>query len=148
MAQGSVFFSSKSVTNNMAGIKDSLRNDFYRYPALQPQMLWLDVVFPNPPYELTAKSVNRGVALSWREGTVSEDGEKAYGYVIYRFAKGSTINIGNPANIVKISFNASEKSFTDTSVSANNTYVYVVTTIDRLKNESAVSNVAEVRVLQ
>jgi fibronectin type 3 domain-containing protein len=111
-------------------------------------MLWLDVVHPNPPFQLTAKSISRGVELSWKEGIPSEDGEKAYGYVIYRFPKGSTINIGNPANIVNISFNAQLTSFTDKGVSANNTYVYVVTAIDRLKNESAVSNVAEARVLQ
>ncbi len=132
----------------MAGIRDTLRNDFYRYPALQPQMKWLDVVVPNPPFELTAKPGSRGVALSWKEGTVSEDGEKAYGYVIYRFVKGRTIDIDNPANIINISFNAAQTSFADMSVSANNTYVYVVTAIDRLKNESAVSNVAEARVLQ
>jgi uncharacterized lipoprotein YddW (UPF0748 family) len=147
-AQGSVFFSSKSVTSNMAGVKDSLRNDFYRFPALQPTMLWLDVVDPNPPYELLAKALPRGVQLQWKEGIVSEDGEKAYGYVVYRFDKGQTINIENPKNILNITFNASETSFVDHSVSANKSYIYVVTAIDRLKNESAVSNVAEVRVTQ
>lgn len=145
--QGSVFFSSKSVTSNMAGVRDSLRNDFYRYPALQPVMLWLDVVDPNPPYELIAKAVSRGVQLSWKQGIPAEDGGKAYGYVVYRFNKGEIINIDNPACIVKITFNASETSFTDISVSANKNYIYVVTAIDRLKNESAVSNAAEVRVL-
>ena len=34
--QGSVFFSSKSLTNNLAGFQDSLRTEFYRTPALQP----------------------------------------------------------------------------------------------------------------
>ncbi len=146
--QGSVFFSSKSVTNNMAGVKDSLRNDFYRFPALQPAMLWLDVVDPNPPYELVAEAASKGVQLSWKEGTVSEDGEKAYGYVVYRFNKGQMINIENPANIVNITFSSAENSFIDNSVSANRSYIYVVTAIDRLKNESAVSNAAEVRVSQ
>ena len=131
----------------MAGVRDSLRNDFYRYPALQPVMLWLDVVNPNPPYELTARAVGRGVQLSWKQGITAEDGGKAYGYVVYRFNKGETLNIDNPAHIVKITFNASETSFRDISVSANKNYIYVVTAIDRLKNESAVSNAAEVRVL-
>lgn len=132
----------------MAGVKDSLRNDFYRFPALQPVMLWLDVIDPNPPYELVAKSLPNGVQLNWKEGTVSEDGDKAYGYVVYRFDKGQTINIENPANIVNISFNSLDTSFVDTAVSANKSYIYVVTAIDRLKNESSVSNTAEITVLR
>ncbi|MEJ7780501.1 MAG: family 10 glycosylhydrolase [Daejeonella sp.] len=145
--QGSVFFSSKSITTNMAGVRDSLRNDFYRYPALQPVMLWLDLISPNPPYELVAKSINRGVQLSWKQGTPSEDGSRAYGYVVYRFNKGDRINIDNPASIVKITFNSAETSFTDMSLSAKNNYIYVVTSLDRLKNESSVSNSAEVTAL-
>lgn len=144
--QGSVFFSSKSVTNNMAGVKDSLRNDFYRYPALQPQMLWLDVVDPNPPYELTAKPVTRGVQLDWKEGIPAEDGDKAYGYVVYRFMQGERINVENPERIIQITFNSTETSFLDNAVSANHNYVYVVTTLDRLKNESSNSAPAEISI--
>jgi uncharacterized lipoprotein YddW (UPF0748 family) len=144
--QGSVFFSSKSVTTNMAGVKDSLRNNFYRFPALQPQMLWLDVVNPNPPYELTAWGLVRGVQLSWKEGIIAEDGEKAYGFVVYRFNKGERIDIENPEKIVHITFNAAETSFLDNTVSANQSYVYVVTAIDRLKNESSNSAPAEIVV--
>lgn len=144
--QGSVFFSSKSVTNNMAGVKDSLRRDFYNYRALQPAMLWLDVVDPNPPYELTAKSIDKGVQLTWKEGIPAEDGDKAYGYVVYRFEKGAVINIDSPVHMINISFNAKETTFVDTAVSAGKHYVYVVTAIDRLKNESSNSNPAEVLV--
>lgn len=145
--QGSVFFSSKSITNNMAGIKDSLRKDFYRFPALQPAMLWLDVVDPNPPYDLSAKAISKGVQLSWKPGIKAEDGDKAYGYVVYRFNKGQTIDIHNPAYIIKITFNSAETYFTDNAVSANNSYIYVVTAIDRLKNESSNSSPATVNVL-
>ncbi len=145
--QGSVFFSSKSVTNNMAGIKDSLRNDFYRYPALQPQMLWLDFTDPNPPGDLVAKAVAKGVELTWQPGTVAQDGDHSYGYVIYRFDKGEKIDTGRADRIIRITFDSTETSFTDTAVSADHSYVYIVTAIDRLKNESAHSNIAEATVL-
>lgn len=144
-AQGSVYFSSKSLTNNLAGVQDSLRNDFYRYPALQPAMVWLDDVNPNAPFELAAKLVARGVEINWKEPLVASDGDCAYGYVIYRFNRGERIDTENADHILKISFGP-ETSYTDLAVSANQNYIYVVTAIDRLKNESARSNTTSASV--
>lgn len=42
--QGSVFFSSKSFSTVARATADSLRNDLYKYPALPPQMPWLDEI--------------------------------------------------------------------------------------------------------
>ncbi|RYZ31954.1 MAG: hypothetical protein EOP49_38235, partial [Sphingobacteriales bacterium] len=39
--QGSVYFSSTSLLRNPLGFADTLSNNYYRYPALPPQMLWL-----------------------------------------------------------------------------------------------------------
>jgi uncharacterized lipoprotein YddW (UPF0748 family) len=39
--QGSVYFSSKTFTNNPNGWNDSLRNNYYRLPAEVPKMDWL-----------------------------------------------------------------------------------------------------------
>jgi uncharacterized lipoprotein YddW (UPF0748 family) len=134
--QGSVFFSSKSLTNNLAGVNDSLRDDFYRYPALQPAMLWLDDVDPNPPTEVTAKALNDCVDINWEAPATASDGQTPYGYVVYRFSEGEEISTGNAKNILKISFDASQTSYADFSVSPDSRYTYVVTSIDRLKNES------------
>jgi hypothetical protein len=134
--QGSVFFSSKSLTNNLAGVNDSLRNDFYQYKALQPAMLWLDDVDPNPPKEVMAKALTDCVDIRWKTPSPAADGQTAYGYVIYRFSEGEEIRTSEARNILKISFDASQTSFADYSVSPGNRYTYVVTAIDRLKNES------------
>lgn len=40
--QGSIYFSSKSFDNNPNGWNDSLRNNYYRSPALIPQMAWME----------------------------------------------------------------------------------------------------------
>ena len=134
--QGSVFFSSKSLTNNLAGVNDSLRNDLYRYPALQPVMLWLDDVDPNPPEELSVKASDNCVVVSWKAPAKASDGQNAYGYIIYRFAEGEEIKISQPKNILKISFDAKQTSFSDFSALPDSRYTYVVTALDRLKNES------------
>ena len=139
--QGSVFFSSKSLTDNLAGFQDSLRSNLYCFPALQPPMLWLDNVAPQAPLELKGfLTAPTSVQLSWKEPFKSRDGETAYGYVIYRFIAGEELNIEDPAHILKISFDNQSTSFVDNTVQKSSRYVYLVTAIDRLKNESMPSN--------
>lgn len=136
--QGSVFFSSKSVTNNFAGIQDSLRNNFYRFPALPPQMLWLDEIPPQSPINLRADVFANRVSLKWDEPLKARDGETAYGYVIYRFPTEGSINLEDASKIISISYQ-NNTSFTDETAQFG-VYFYVVTAIDRLKNESLPSN--------
>lgn len=148
--QGSVFFSSRSLTNNLAGFRDSLQHDFYRYPALQPQMKWLGDVAPASPSELKERKFlifrsNKKAKLKWEHPVESQGGDAVYGYVIYRFDEHEQIDLQNPSKIIKISFDQSLTSFDDESISRGKTYQYVVTSIDRLKNESAHSNVFKVR---
>ena len=48
-SHGSVFFSSKSFETNPNGWSDSLKNNYYRYPALVPPMPWIDDSSPDQP---------------------------------------------------------------------------------------------------
>jgi uncharacterized lipoprotein YddW (UPF0748 family) len=145
--QGSVYFSSKSLTSNMAGLQDSLRQDFYRYPALQPAMIWIDNIAPQAPLQLTAYLLApNGVRLTWNEPLKARDGETAYGYVIYRFWAGEEFNLEDPSKIIKISFDNTNRTFIDTGVQKGVSYNYVITAIDRLKNESTPSNAAQCHV--
>ncbi|GAC1525318.1 MAG: glycoside hydrolase family 10 protein [Sediminibacterium sp.] len=47
--QGSIFFNSKVFEKNPNGWNDSLRNHYYRYPALVPPMSWIDNTPPAAP---------------------------------------------------------------------------------------------------
>ncbi|PST83985.1 glycoside hydrolase [Pedobacter yulinensis] len=133
--QGSVFFSSKSFTTVARAVSDSLRNNLYRYPALPPQMPWLDDVPPHHPAELKAEARTEGVHLSWNKPAKAADGETASGYVIYRFSEGEKIDILSSRNILKISFDTYTQ-FLDTGIEKGKRYSYLVTALDRLKNES------------
>jgi len=142
---GSIFFSSKSLSNNLGGFRDSLRKDFYLYPALVPTMHWLDSIPPQAPVNLHVAAGNGQSALNWSAPIKASDGETAYGYVVYRFNKGQKINLNNPKNILKINFNTNT-SFTDVTGERGKKYTYVVTAIDRLKNESLASKKVKFRM--
>jgi len=133
--QGSVYFSSKSLTDNKLGFTDSLEMDFYRHPALPPAMLWLDSVAPNVPRNFTARAVNRAVHLNWEAPTLAHDKEAVYGYVIYRFEGTEKVDLGDPKNILHIQYSA-EPAYIDTTTEKGKSYSYIITAIDRLKNES------------
>jgi uncharacterized lipoprotein YddW (UPF0748 family) len=133
--QGSVFFSSTSLTKNLRGFTDSLKQNFYRYPALPPPMLWLDSVAPNIPRAFSVtKIAARTVQLKWEAPLPARDKEPVYGYVIYRFEGNEKINLDDPKNILRINYNTGNV-FNDTTVQPGKTYTYVVSAIDRLKNE-------------
>jgi len=143
--QGSVYFSSKSLVNNLGGFRDSLQYNFYRYKSLPPTMPWIDSIPPLAPTDLVFHNLNAGgISLRWNAPVAAMDGETAYGYVIYRFNEGEEINLNNAQHILEIIFDASRTFYTDQSITDGSRYTYVVTAIDRMKNESAFSNTQSV----
>lgn len=140
--RGSVFYSSKSLVNNLAGIRDSLQYDLYKYKALPPTMPWLDSIAPESPKWVAAQVINEGKAmmLEWEEPKLAADGEPVYGYVIYRFNKGEAINLDDPKNIIHVTYSAAQRQYLDAQIRPDGSYVYVVTALDRIKNESVPSD--------
>jgi len=135
--QGSVYFSSQSLTDNKLGFTDSLRLTYYKHPALPPPMLWLDSIAPNAPQNVKVVAVpntNR-VLVTWDAPLEAKDHEPVYGYVVYRFEETEKIDISTSVNIVHIQYDPTS-SFIDTTAQRGKTYLYLVTSIDQTKNES------------
>jgi len=65
--------------------------------------------------------------------------------VVYRFEENEQINLENPARILQIVRNEGILSCTDKTYNQEKNYVYVVTALDRLQNESVMSNVAKLK---
>ncbi len=143
---GSIHFSSKQVLNNLLGFQDSLRQQFYNRPALIPAMRWKDSIPPLAPTNLTA-SINSNqtqVTLKWNRPATATDGDKAAYYVVYRFLFGEAIDLNKVAAIRQITA-TDTTSFTDIYANPGG-FQYVVTAIDRLHNESVISNAVQVGV--
>ncbi|MGV3547178.1 MAG: fibronectin type III domain-containing protein [Pedobacter sp.] len=98
-------------------------------------MPWIDDVVPNEPQNLTADAQADGIHIKWTKPLRAKDGETASGYVVYRFEEGEKIDVLNAKNIVRIAFN-DYTFFLDTGVEKGKRYSYLVTALDRIKNES------------
>jgi uncharacterized lipoprotein YddW (UPF0748 family) len=130
---GSVFFSSRTITENISGFADTLAGRLFKYPALLPVMPWVDSIPPLAPYNLTADSAGPGhVILLWDEPAAAADGDSAACYVVYKFSNSETPGTNRASSIVfitKSNYAIFEKA------EINHTTV-IVTALDRMQNES------------
>ena len=133
--EGSVFFSNNTLMKNPLGLTDSLRTNYYKYPALPPAMLWRDSIAPNAPKNLTLRATGSGVKLKWLTPDTAKDEEPVYGYVIYRFLGTEKVNLADPKYIIHIQY-TDDTEYDDRTAQRGKTYLYVVTALDRMKNES------------
>jgi len=131
---GAIFFSSRSLKNNSLGFADSLRKDFFKFPALIPTMPWKDNVPPLSPKSLKATLLSNGLELFWEKPDTASDGDGAWYYVIYRFAESEKATAYDPRRIIGMCYEGEQ--FIDKSVQPGQRYVYYITSVDRLHNES------------
>jgi len=138
--EGSLFFSNKSFNSNPNGFVDSLKNNYYRKPALIPPMLWIDKNPPKAP-EIWA---NNG-RLPQINGVLDEISKREIvnKYVLYT---GTTIeDLGqHPEQIIVGDNRGSIFSFAlnYSNIPAGCKKFYAsVTSVDRENNESSESNI-------
>ncbi len=132
--QGSVFFSSKSLTSNPLGIADSLRHDFYRYPALPPEMPWKIKNAPLSADKIQVAAHQNAVEIKW-ENPGNFD-ENARYVLVYRFEGRQEADYDNPANIIaKVRYPID--FYVDKNVRKRKRYRYAVTFVDQYQQESA-----------
>lgn len=131
--KGTVLWYAKAVTDNMGNYGTMLREHYWRNPALQPQMTFIDDKAPKKPKKVKPVWTSDGYILFWKAPKAKKWYDVVTKYVIYRFKKDEKIDIENPNCIVTITDNTFYKLPYDKGVEK---YVYVVTSLDRMSNES------------
>jgi uncharacterized lipoprotein YddW (UPF0748 family) len=131
--QGTVLWYAKAAVDNTGNYGTMLRRNYWRYPALQPRMTFIDADAPGKVRKVKPVWTADGYMLFWTAPKGKDWKDEAVKYVVYRFKKGEKVNIDNPSKIVTIT--------TDTYISlpyqdGKTKYTYVVTALDRLQNES------------
>lgn len=134
--KGTVLWYAKSVTQNPGNYETVLRTDYWRYPALQPLMPFLDSEAPKRPRKVKPIWTSDGYILFWTAPKAKRWGDEVRKFVVYRFGKGEKIDIDNPSKIVKITTDRHLILPYDTGTER---YTYVVTSLDRVGNESKVA---------
>ncbi len=142
--KGHVIYNTTSLRNNKLGFRDSLQNNYFNKPALQPTMSWKDNTPPAAATSLNSMYVGAtSVNLTWtKPAAATNELDKAKRYTIYRSLT-TPVDITNANNIIAITWNDTA-AYTDNTVLPSILYYYVVTALDRFQNESVVSNTSSV----
>ncbi len=147
---GSVFFSAKSITQNYSGIADSLKNNFYKYPALLPIMPWKDLTPPAPPFDLNVEGNIESRILTWKcyfVNTSNSFYNTPTGIVIYKFVKGERIDLNDASKILTIVYSHDNSYLDESPINDSDSVTYIITSINRLNIESGPSNKVVFRTL-
>ena len=117
---GAIYFSFKSLRNDMGGIQKTLRDRVYTHEAITPRFSWITSAKPESP-KVTVSRDKKYVRANWTE----RGSRKAFWFVVYAKDKDGWSYSVLPA---------SERSI---SLTANRRIEKIeVTSVDRLGNES------------
>ena len=131
--QGTVLWYAKAAVDNVGNYGTMLRNVYWKTPALQPLMTFIDKKTPKKVSKLKPIWTPDGYMLFWTAPKGKTWRDEATRYVVYRFAKGEKVNIEDATKIVTIT---SDTFYSLPYQDGHTKYTYVVTALNRLQNES------------
>ncbi len=139
---GEVLFRAQFVQNNTGGFADSLKTDFYRYPALTPPMAWKDQTFPPHPDNLTVAWTSEGAMLRWRQRASPAGRAPAQFFGVYRVQAADAPDpaeaLRDPRNLYAVT---GDTVFTDNPPPSPTPYHYFVTAFSANSIETLPSEV-------
>ncbi|MDB5247732.1 MAG: glycoside hydrolase [Segetibacter sp.] len=124
---GSIYFSSSTFKSNPNGWNDSLRNNYYKYPALVPPMRWIDSI---PPIACLQEKQDNGEVRLYYRGA-----EPIKGFAVYTLADGEMEAINN-AILVKILIADKTVDIDLSTIPAKRSDKIFVSSVDRNNNVS------------
>ena len=130
---GTVLWYAKAAVDNTGNYATALRQTYWRTPALQPLMPFIDKKAPKKPRRVKPVWTSDGYILFWTAPKGKKWGDVATRYVVYRFAKGEKVNTSDASKILCVT---SQTHLKLPYQKGEDKYTYVVTALDRLQNES------------
>ena len=131
--KGAILWYAKAVVDNIGNYGTVLRDYYWNNPSLQPSMTFIDKKAPKKAVRMKTVWTSDGYKLFWTAPKGKKWDTQAWQYVVYRFEKGEKINLEHGANIVAITH---ENYCSLPYLDGKKQYVYVVTCLNRIHNES------------
>ncbi len=135
---GTVLWYAKAVADNVGNYGSMLRSVYWKTPALQPLMPFIDDKSPKKPRKVKAVWTSDGYMLFWQKPKSKKWNDEVTKFVVYRFANGEKVNLADASKIIAVTADEMIKLPYD---NGKTKYQYVVTALDRLSNESKAKKV-------
>lgn len=131
LGMGVAHYRSKFLTDNIKGLYDWCKNEFYPYPSLPAPLSWQHVQGPEAPQGLQITRQNGIATLQWNE--VAD--RQTHTYVTYNVYRSLSplVDINRPENLIS----ARQLAASYQEETYGKTYYYAVTAVNRFGMESA-----------
>ena len=129
--KGTVLWYAKAAVDNVGNYGTTLRNVYWRTPALQPVMEHIDKKSPKKVRKLKHFNFDGQHVLMWQPPKGKSWKDEATRFVVYRFDRDETITLDG-AHLKAVTSNP----FYELPANDPQPCVYVVTALDRMQNES------------
>ena len=131
--KGTVLWYAKAVVDNVGNYGANLRQYYWKTPALQPSMPFISKKAPKKVRRVKPYWTGDGYVLFWTAPKGKNWQDTAVKYVVYRFGQKEARDLNNPSKICAIT---NQTFYKLPYQNGNEKYVYVVTALNRLQNES------------
>ncbi len=131
--KGTVLWYAKAAVDNVGNYGTRLRNLYWQYPALLPTMKHIDRKAPKKPRKVKVLDIEGQQVLFWTSPRGRGWKNEAVKYVVYRFAQGERVDLDDASKILAIT---GDTHFELPPTPTGSRWVYAVTAIDRMQNES------------
>lgn len=138
--QGQILFRAQFVQTNQHSATDSLKQNYYRHPALPPIMPWRSQDAPATPEDLAFEWDGEAANLSWSP-PASSAADSARFYAVYRIQSATEPDydeaLMDARNLLAIT---ADTTLSDRPIDVGESYYYVVTGVSANSIESEPSN--------
>ena len=130
--KGTVLWYAKTAADNVGNIGHTLRNYYWKYPALPPAMPFLDNKAPKDAKSIKLRWTAEGPMLTWKAPKGKKWGDVVNRFAVYRFADGEPIDLNDVSKLMTVTYdNALRVPYVKDGKTT-----FVVTALDRVGNES------------
>lgn len=129
---GTMLWYAKAAVDNVGSYATMLKQHYWRYPSLQPEMTFISKREPRKVKKLKPVWTSDGYMLFWTAPKAKSWDTEATQYVVYRFVKNEKVNLDKSKNIVAI---VRDEFIRLPYEDGKNRYTYVVTPLNRIHNE-------------
>ena len=133
--KGTVLWYAKAAVDNPGNYATMLRQQYWRFPALQPEMPFISKKAPDKPRKVKPVKVGNDLVLFWTapKSKSKQWDTEATQYAVYCFALHEKIDLSQTSHLVAVT---REPFFRLPHADGRTKYTYVVTSLNRLHNES------------
>ena len=130
--KGTVLWYAKAAVDNIGNYGTSLRNVYWKTPALQPLMPGVKSKTPGKVRKVKVMDFDGQKVLFWTPPKAKSWDTEALKYVVYRFDGNETINTEDPTKMVAVT---TETLYEIPQADGTGNCVYVVTPLNRIDGE-------------